>query len=472
MGKITGFLEISRETAPRRPVAERVNDWFEVYQPFPAEKVQQQAARCMDCGVPFCHTGCPLHNLIPDWNDLVFHNRWHDAIQQLHATNNFPEFTGRLCPAPCESACVLGINQHAVSIKQIEKSIIDRAFEEGWIVPEPPSLRTGKKVAIIGSGPAGLAAAQQLNRAGHTVTVMERENRLGGLLRYGIPDFKMEKKHLDRRIHQLQAEGIQFQLNTNVGVDVSFDQLRRQYDAVLLAIGAEQHRDVRVPGRELKGIHYAMEYLPQANRRVAGDEVPGQIVATGKHVIIIGGGDTGADCLGTATRQRAKSIHQFMIHQRPPDQRAESTPWPLWPVMYREEPAHEENGKREFAVATTSFSGDAEGNVRKLHGVRVGPAPRFEPVPGSEFELDADLVLIAIGFAGVTRSGLIEKLGVRLDARGNIITNENYESSVENVFVAGDARRGASLIVWAIAEGRRAARAIDERLMGASMLPH
>jgi glutamate synthase (NADPH/NADH) small chain len=472
MGKITGFLEISRETAPRRPVAERVNDWFEVYQPFPAEKVQQQAARCMDCGVPFCHTGCPLHNLIPDWNDLVFHNRWHDAIQQLHATNNFPEFTGRLCPAPCESACVLGINQHAVSIKQIEKSIIDRAFEEGWIAPEPPSLRTGKKVAIIGSGPAGLAAAQQLNRAGHTVTVMERENRLGGLLRYGIPDFKMEKKHLDRRIHQLQAEGIQFQLNTNVGVDVSFDQLRRQYDAVLLAIGAEQHRDVRVPGRELKGIHYAMEYLPQANRRVAGDEVPGQIVATGKHVIIIGGGDTGADCLGTATRQRAKSIHQFMIHQRPPDQRAESTPWPLWPVMYREEPAHEENGKREFAVATTSFSGDAEGNVRKLHGVRVGPAPRFEPVPGSEFELDADLVLIAIGFAGVTRSGLIEKLGVRLDARGNIITNENYESSVENVFVAGDARRGASLIVWAIAEGRRAARAIDERLMGASMLPH
>ncbi len=472
MGKITGFLEISREIAPRRPVAERVNDWFEVYQPFPAEKVQEQGARCMDCGVPFCHTGCPLHNLIPDWNDLVFHNRWHDAIQQLHATNNFPEFTGRLCPAPCESACVLGINEPAVSIKQIEKSIVDRAFEEGWIVPEPPSLRTGKKVAVIGSGPAGLAAAQQLNRAGHTVTVIERENRLGGLLRYGIPDFKMEKNHIDRRIHQLEAEGIQFQLNTNVGVDVSFGQLRRQYDAVLLAVGAEQHRDVKVPGRELKGIHYAMEYLPQANRRVAGDEVPGQIMATGKHVIIIGGGDTGADCLGTATRQGAKSIHQFMIHQRPPDQRAESTPWPLWPVMYREEPAHEENGKREFAVATTSFSGDAEGNVRKLHGVRVGPAPRFEPVPGSEFELDADLVLIAIGFAGVTRPGLIEKLGARLDARGNIITNEHYESSVENVFVAGDARRGASLIVWAIAEGRRAARAIDERLMGASLLPH
>jgi glutamate synthase (NADPH/NADH) small chain len=472
MGKITGFLEIPREIAPRRPVAERVNDWFEVYQPFPAEKVQEQGARCMDCGVPFCHTGCPLHNLIPDWNDLVYHNRWHDAIQQLHATNNFPEFTGRLCPAPCESACVLGINEPAVSIKQIEKSIIDRAFEEGWIVPEPPSLRTGKKVAVIGSGPAGLAAAQQLNRAGHTVTVIERDNRLGGLLRYGIPDFKMEKHHIDRRIEQLEAEGIQFQLNANVGVDVSFDQLQRQYDAVLLAIGAEQHRDVKVPGRELKGIHYAMEYLPQANRRVAGDEVPGQIMATGKHVIIIGGGDTGADCLGTATRQGAKSIHQFMIHQRPPDRRAETTPWPLWPVMYREEPAHEENGKREFAVATTSFSGDAEGNVRKLHGVRVGPAPRFEPVPGSEFEMDADLVLIAIGFAGVTRPGLIEKLGARLDARGNIITNENYESSVENVFVAGDARRGASLIVWAIAEGRRAARAIDERLMGASLLPH
>ena len=472
MGKHTGFLEIGREIAPKRSVAERVNDWFEVYQPFPPQKVSEQGARCMDCGVPFCHTGCPLHNLIPDWNDLVYQNRWEDAMRQLHATNNFPEFTGRLCPAPCESACVLGINEPPVSIKQIEKSIVDRGFEEGWIVAEPPILRTGKRVAIIGSGPAGLAAAQQLNRAGHTVTVIERENRLGGLLRYGIPDFKMEKHHIDRRIEQLEAEGIEFRLNCQVGVDVEFGELRRQFDAILLAIGAEQHRDVKVPGRNLEGIHYAMEYLPQANRVVAGDEVAGQITAAGKHVIIIGGGDTGADCLGTATRQGAKSIHQFMIHQRPPEQRAEHTPWPLWPVMYREEPAHEENGKREFAVATTAFSGDESGHVRKLHGVRVGPSPRFEPEAGSEFELDADLVLIAIGFAGVHRAGLMEQTGARLDARGNIVTGENYASSVEGVFAAGDARRGASLIVWAIAEGRRAARSIDEYLMGSSLLPN
>jgi glutamate synthase (NADPH/NADH) small chain len=472
MGKHTGFLEIGREIAPKRPVAERVNDWFEVYQPFPPQKVSEQGARCMDCGVPFCHTGCPLHNLIPDWNDLVYQNRWEDAMRQLHATNNFPEFTGRLCPAPCESACVLGINEPPVSIKQIEKSIVDRGFEEGWIVAEPPILRTGKRVAIIGSGPAGLAAAQQLNRAGHTVTVIERENRLGGLLRYGIPDFKMEKHHIDRRIEQLEAEGIEFRLNCQVGVDVEFGELRRQFDAILLAIGAEQHRDVKVPGRNLEGIHFAMDYLPQANRVVAGDEVAGQITAAGKNVIIIGGGDTGADCLGTATRQGAKSIHQFMIHQRPPEQRAEHTPWPLWPVMYREEPAHEENGKREFAVATTAFTGDESGHVRKLHGVRVGPSPRFEPEAGSEFELDADLVLIAIGFAGVHRAGLMEQTGARLDARGNIVTGENYASSVEGVFAAGDARRGASLIVWAIAEGRRAARAMDEYLMGSSQLPN
>jgi len=472
MGKHTGFLEIEREIAHKRPVAERVNDWFEVYQPFPAAKVREQGARCMDCGVPFCHTGCPLHNLIPDWNDLVYRDRWQDAIRQLHATNNFPEFTGRLCPAPCESACVLGINARAVSIKQVEKSIIDHAFAEGWIQPERPTFRSGRGVAVIGSGPTGLAAAQQLNRAGHNVTVIERDNRLGGLLRYGIPDFKMEKHHIDRRIEQLVAEGIDFSLNTNIGVDVEFSDLRKEFDAVLLAIGAEQHRDVKVPGRHLKGIHYAMEYLPQSNRAVAGDQVENQIMATGKNVIIIGGGDTGADCLGTATRQGAKSIHQFMIHRRPPDERAESTPWPLWPVMYREEPAHEENGKREFAVATTSFSGDDSDHVRKLHGVRVGPSPRFEPVPGSEFEMDADLVLIAIGFAGVHRPGLIEKTGARLDARGNIVTGENYETSLEGVFAAGDARRGASLIVWAIAEGRKVARAIDERLMGSSLLPN
>lgn len=471
MGKVTGFLEIEREIAKKRPVAERVNDWFEVYQPFPEAKVKEQGARCMDCGVPFCHTGCPLHNFIPDWNDLVYKNRWQDAIRQLHATNNFPEFTGRLCPAPCESACVLGINAPPVSIKQVEKAIIDRAFEEKWIKPEPPTLRTGKKVAVIGSGPAGLAAAQQLNRAGHSVTVIERESRLGGLLQYGIPDFKMEKHHITRRIDQLTQEGIEFRTGVTVGVDVQFAELQKQFDAVLLAIGAEQHRDVNVPGRQLTGIHFAMEYLPQANRVVAGEKVENQILATGKHVIIIGGGDTGADCLGTAHRQGAKSVRQFMIHQKPPDQRAEATPWPLWPVMYREEPAHEEGGHREFAVATTSFSGDESGHVRHLHGVRVGPSPRFEPVPESEFTLDADLVLIAIGFAGVTRPGLIEKLGARLDARGALITDEQYRTSIEGVYAAGDARRGASLVVWAIAEGRRAARSIDEFLMGSSTLP-
>jgi glutamate synthase (NADPH/NADH) small chain len=471
MGKVTGFLEYQRELPARRPIDERINDWFEIYQDFPNDRVQTQGARCMDCGLPFCHTGCPLGNLIPDWNDFVYKDRWRDAIRTLHATNNFPEFTGRICPAPCEAACVLGINEPPVAIKVIERTIIDHAFKEGWIRPEIPKTRTDKRVAVIGSGPAGLAAAQQLNRAGHTVTVFEKADRIGGLLRYGIPDFKMEKHLIDRRVRQMEAEGIVFKCGVEVGVTITADQLKREYDAVVLAMGAEEPRDLKVPGRELKGVHFAMEFLPQQNKRIAGDRVANQISASGKHVIIIGGGDTGADCLGTSHRQRAASVTQFEIMPMPPETRHESTPWPLWPLQLRVESSHEEGGKREWSLNTMKLTGDAEGNVKQLHASRVGVPPKFECVAGSEFTLDADLVLLAMGFAGPVRKGLIEQLGVELDARGNVKTDPSYRSSDAKVFAAGDARRGQSLVVWAIAEGRKAARAVDLYLMGSSILP-
>jgi len=467
MGKPTGFMEYTREVPARRPVAERVNDYFEVYQDFPAEKVRTQGARCMDCGVPFCHTGCPLNNLIPDWNDLVFRDRWREAIRVLHATNNFPEFTGRVCPAPCEAACVLGINEPPVSIKVIERTIIDQAFELGWIHPEPPKKRTGKRVAIVGSGPAGMAAAQQLARAGHSVTLFEKSDRIGGLLRYGIPDFKMEKHLIDRRMQQMADEGVEFVTSANIGEGITGADLRRDFNAVVLAIGAEHPRNLDVPGRELKGIHFAMEFLPQQNKQVAGDSVPNQILATGKRVVIIGGGDTGADCLGTSHRQKAASVHQFEIMPVPPEQRAASTPWPLWPLMLRVESSHEEGGIRDWAVATTKFTGDADGNVKQLHAVQVGHPPKFETVAGSEFTVDVDLVLLAMGFTGPVKPGIVEQLGVKLDGRGNIeATDRDYHTSVSGVFTAGDARRGQSLVVWAIAEGRKAAESVDHWLKG------
>jgi len=469
VGKVTGFKEYTREVPVRRSVEERVNDYFEVYQPFPEDKVRTQAARCMDCGIPFCHTGCPVSNIIPDWNDLAYRGHWHEAIRVLHSTNNFPEFTGRICPAPCEAACVLGINEPAVTIKVIEKTIVERAWQEGWIKPEPPESRTEKRVAIVGSGPAGLAAAQQLNRAGHWVTVFEKADRIGGLLRYGIPDFKMEKHIVDRRLEQMAAEGVRFQTKAHVGGDIPATDLHKEFNAILLTGGAENPRDLNVPGRELKGIHFAMEFLPQQNKRNAGDSVPNQILATGKHVIIIGGGDTGADCLGTSHRQKAKSIKQFEIMPTPPAERASSTPWPLWPLQLRSESSHEEGGLRDWAVATTSFSGE-NGEVKKLHAVRVGPPPKFEPMPGTEFSVDAELVLLALGFTGPVKSGMIEQFGLELDSRGNVATKPNYMSSVPGIFAAGDMRRGQSLVVWAIAEGRNAAKAVDEYLMGRSQL--
>ncbi len=471
MGKDTGFMEHTREMPKRRPVSERINDWFEIYLDFPQENLRTQGARCMDCGVPFCHTGCPLTNIIPDWNDLVYRGRWREAIRVLHSTNNFPEFTGRICPAPCEAACVLGINEPPVTIKQIEKSIVDYAFAQGWIRPEPPATRTGKRVAVVGSGPAGLAAAQQLARAGHWVTVFEKADRIGGLLRYGIPNFKMEKHLIDRRLQQMTAEGVEFRPNSHVGGNVPVEDLRKEFAAILLAGGSEWPRDLSVPGRELRGIHYAMEYLPQQNKICEGDAVAQQILATGKHVVIIGGGDTGADCLGTTHRQKPASVHQFELLPVPPKERSPLTPWPLWPMQLRVEGAHEEGGNREWSVATTKFTGDENGNVKQLHAVRVGPPPKFEPVPGTEFTLDADLVLLAMGFLGPVRNGMIEQLGVQLDARGNVAADENYMSSVPGVFAAGDMRRGQSLVVWAIAEGRKAAAGVDRYLMGETKLP-
>ena len=466
MGKDTGFMEYTRETPTRRPVSERINDWFEIYLDFPEEKLGKQGARCMDCGVPFCHTGCPLNNIIPDWNDLVYRSRWREAVRVLHSTNNFPEFTGRICPAPCEAACVLGINEPPVTIKQIEKSIIDYAFGQGWIRPEPPTTRTGKRVAVVGSGPAGLAAAQQLARAGHWAMVFEKSDRIGGLLRYGIPNFKMEKHLIDRRMEQMSAEGVEFRPNSHVGHNVPVEDLRKEFDAILLSGGAEHSRDLKVPGRELKGIHFAMEFLPQQNKVCEGDTVANQILAKGRRVVIIGGGDTGADCLGTTHRQKPVSVHQFELLPMPPKERSPLTPWPLWPMQLRIEGAHEEGGIREWSVATTKFTGDENGNVKQLHAVRVGPPPKFEPVPGTEFTMDADLVLLAMGFLGPVRNGMIEQLGVALDPRGNVAADENYMSSVPGVFAAGDMRRGQSLVVWAIAEGRKAAQGVDRYLKG------
>jgi len=470
VGKPTGFMEYTRELPPRRPIAERVNDFREVYEEFPEQKLRLQGARCMDCGVPFCHTGCPLNNLIPDWNDLIYRDRWREAVRALHATNNFPEFTGRICPAPCEAACVLGINSPPVTIKNIEQAIIEHAFREGWIRPEVPSHRTGKRVAVVGSGPSGLAGAQQLNRAGHWVTVFEKADRIGGLLRYGIPDFKLEKRVLDRRLELMAREGVVFKTRKNIGHDVPVEELGGEFDAILLAGGAESPRDLKVPGRELEGIHFAMEYLPQQNRHLAGEAVAAQILATGRQVVIIGGGDTGADCLGTVHRQKPKSVRQFEIMPMPPLERSPGTPWPLWPLQLRTESAHEEGGIREWAVATTRFSGDEKGRVKQLHAIRVGPPPKFEPIPSSDFTIEADLVLIAMGFLGPVKNGMLEALGVKLDARGNVECDANHMTSVPGVFAAGDMRRGQSLVVWAIAEGRKAARGIDKYLMGETRL--
>ena len=478
MGKPTGFIEIKRKKHPTRPVEERIHDWREVYLPYPVQDLRDQGARCMDCGIPFCHQGCPLGNLIPDWNDLVYRDRWHAAIDRLHATNNFPEFTGRLCPAPCEGSCVLGINQDPVTIKAVEVSIIDRAFHEGWVTPQLPPTRSWKKVAVIGSGPAGLAAADQLNRAGHLVTVFEKSDRIGGLLRYGIPEFKMEKRVLDRRLELMEAEGVVFRGNTNVGVDVTVERLRSDFDALLLAAGAGAPRDLPVPGRELQGIHFAMEYLTLQNKRCEGDAIADDhfISAHGKHVIIIGGGDTGADCLGTAHRQGAKSVTQLELLPRPPQERAEDNPWPLWPNVFRVSTAHEEGGERLYSVSTQRFSGDANGRVRALHAVKVEMVRKegrvqFVPVAGSEFEIPADLVLLAMGFVGPERGPLVNELGIQLTDRGNVWRDDRWMTNVPGVFTAGDMQRGQSLIVWAIAEGRSAARGIDQYLMGESALP-
>ena len=472
MGEPTGFIQWGRTTPKRRSIPVRVADWKEVYEPFPQSELQHQAGRCMDCGIPFCNNGCPLGNLIPDWNDLVYRDHWYDALERLHATNNFPEFTGRLCPAPCESACVLGINQDPVSIKQVEVEIIDRAWNEGWVTPHIAHRKTGKRVAVVGSGPAGLAAAQQLTRAGHEVVVLEREDRIGGLLRYGIPEFKMEKRHIDRRIEQMKQEGTEFRTNAAVGDNVDIDVLMASHDAVVLACGATSWRDLPVPGRELQGIYQAMEYLPPSNRVQEGDLEETTISARDKHVVIIGGGDTGADCLGTAIRQGAASITQLEIMPRPPDVRAGTNPWPQWSLVYRTSSAHEEGGERVFSVNTDRFLADEHGNVRALVvNEVVFNNGKFETVEGTERELRCDLVLLALGFVGPEKGSWLDQLGVALDDRGNIARTDSYATNVPGVFVAGDMGRGQSLIVWASAEGRACAAAVDERLMGSTTLP-
>jgi glutamate synthase (NADPH/NADH) small chain len=471
-----GFMTTPRRVAARRPVAERIHDWKEVYPGTPGRAVlpiiSEQAGRCMDCGIPFCHTGCPLGNLIPEWNDLVWRSDWDEALERLHATNNFPEFTGRLCPAPCETACVVGINRDPVTIKNVEVAIIDRGWDERRVSPQPPEWHTGKRVAVVGSGPAGLAAAQQLTRAGHTVAVFERSDAPGGLLRYGIPEFKMEKSVLDRRIRQMLDEGTNFHCGVEIGVKITGPELRERYDAIVLAVGSTIGRDLRVPGRHLNGIHQAMEYLPQANRVALGRRVENQITAKDKHTVIIGGGDTGADCLGTAIRQQAKSIVQLEIMPTPPDERPAHQPWPTYPMIYRVSSAHEEAGERVYSVSTSEFIGDYHGNVASLRMSEV----RFEggkivPVEGTEKEIPAELVLLAMGFVGPEKDTIISQLGVSVDERGNVARDKNYATDVDGVFVCGDAGRGQSLIVWAIAEGRACAAGVDEYLSGTTKLP-
>ena len=485
MGDVRGFLKYKRDHFHKAPVAERLKHFRELLEILPPEDLQQQGARCMDCGVPFCHTGCPLGNIIPDFNDLVYRGQWREALSRLHATNNFPEFTGRVCPAPCEAACVLGINEDPVAIKSIEMSIADRGFDEGWIVPEPPTSRTGKRVAVIGSGPAGLAAAQQLNRSGHWVTVFERADRPGGLLMYGIPDFKLEKWRVWRRVEQMKAEGVTFQTGANVGFNVPVEELRRDFDAIVFCIGSTAPRDLKIPGRELPGVHFAMEFLPQQNQRNQGDELPADvsIMATGKDVIIIGGGDTGSDCTGTSNRHGAKSVTQFELLPKPDDlgdfprraERPANTPWPLWPVILRTSTSHEEGCDRHWSLATKEFRADDQGRLIGLRTVQtewVGSGnPPYKEVPGTERDWPCQLVLLAMGFLGPEPGGAIEQLGIELDGRGNIKAGADYQSSVPGVFAAGDARRGQSLVVWAIHEGREAARNVDRYLMGASNLP-
>ncbi|MBX9790121.1 MAG: glutamate synthase subunit beta [Pirellulales bacterium] len=485
MGDVRGFLKYKRDHFHKEPVAERLKHYREFLEVLPADELQRQGARCMDCGVPFCHTGCPLGNIIPDFNDLVYRDHWREALARLHATNNFPEFTGRVCPAPCEAACVLGINEDPVAIKSIEMSIADRGFDEGWIVPEPPAARTGKRVAVIGSGPAGLAAAQQLNRSGHWVTVFERADRPGGLLMYGIPDFKLEKWRVWRRVEQMKAEGVVFETGANVGFNVAVEDLRRDYDATLFCIGSTAPRDLPIPGRELPGVHFAMEFLPQQNQRNQGDEIPGEvsILATGKDVIIIGGGDTGSDCTGTSNRHGARSVTQFELLPKPADlgdfprrtERPANTPWPLWPVILRTSTSHEEGCDRHWSLATKEFRADEQGRLTGLRTIEIewigSGNPPYKEISGTERDWPCQLVLLAMGFLGPERGGAIEQFGLELDQRGNIKAGADYQASVPGVFAAGDARRGQSLVVWAIHEGREAARNVDRYLMGTSNLP-